>query len=154
MLTQDAVVFPLLQQESILFLQGSSRDDILREMVDHLQSQGQLVETEAFLKATLAREDLVSTGVGLGCAIPHAKLPHLKDFFVSIALIKNPGVDWKAIDRIPVRLVFLIGGPSNEPNRYLKILSAITQAIRSETFRQDLLYAKTAQEVLKLFEPI
>jgi PTS system nitrogen regulatory IIA component len=154
MLTQDAVVFPLLQQESVLFLKGQSRDEILLEMVNHLKAQGHLADQEAFLKATLAREELVSTGVGLGCAIPHAKLSFLKDFFVCIALIKNPGVDWKAIDKVPVRLVFLIGGPTNEPNRYLKILSAITQAIRSESFRQDLLYCKTAQEVLKLFEPI
>ncbi len=152
MLTQEDVLSAYLKPEQVLFLDADRQEEIIKQMVEHLVHQKLIDDQESFLKAIMAREALVSTGVGRGSAIPHAKSHQLKEFFVSIAVIKKPGVDWKSFDQVPVTVVVLIGGPANDPNRYLKILSAITMAIRSDDFRQDLAYCKTAHEVLKLFE--
>ena len=70
------------------------------------------------------REKIVSTGIGMGVAIPHAKLPSFDRFFLAVGLQKvKDGIDWDALDGAPVRLIFMIGGPANQQTDYLKILS-------------------------------
>lgn len=154
MLVEEPIIFPYLRESSVLFLDAISRDEALNEMVKELKDSQIIEQGEPFLSALFARETLVSTGIGLGCAIPHAKLPNIQDFFISIGIIKSGGVDWKSIDRAPVKLIFLIGGPTHEPNRYLKMLSALTEAIRSEDFRREMMSCHQPKEVLKLFERI
>lgn len=154
MLTQEPVVFPCLSEECVQIIDASSRDLALQQLVTPLKELRIIPDENGFLSAILMREDLVSTGIGLGCAIPHAKLPHLKEFFISIGVIKGSGIDWNSIDQVPVKLIFLIGGPTNEPNRYLKILSALTEAIRLESFRGEILGAQTPKDICKLFERI
>jgi PTS system nitrogen regulatory IIA component len=154
MLTQEPVVFPYLSEKCVQMIQATSRDDALNQLVAPLKKLEIIPDETGFLSAILMREELVSTGIGLGCAIPHAKLSHLQEFFISIGVIKGPGIDWNSIDQVPVKLIFLIGGPTNEPNRYLKILSSLTEAIRLESFRAEILGAQTAKDICKLFECI
>jgi PTS system nitrogen regulatory IIA component len=154
MLTVEPIIFPYLSEESVHFIKASSRNSALEMMVKEAPHGILVGKEEQFLAAIFSREELVSTGIGLSCAIPHAKLPEFDDFFLNIGIIQGAGIEWKSIDQVPVRLIFMIGGPINEPNRYLKILSAITEAIRSDEFRSRLLSCHSAKEVLKLFERI
>ncbi len=154
MLVEEPIIFPYLKESNVLFLNVSSRDEALNKIVGELKESQLIAQDESFLSALLARESLVSTGIGLGCAIPHAKLPYIQDFFISIGIIRNGGIDWKSIDNSPVKLIFLVGGPTLEPNRYLKMLSALTEAIRSESFRREMMSCHHPKEVLKLFESI
>lgn len=59
---------------------------------------------------------------------------------------------WDAIDGLSVRLVFLIGGPSDAPSKYLKLLSALTQSLRDEARRSQLLQVQTVEEVMSVFQ--
>ncbi len=154
MLTQEPVVFPCLKEHCIKIIDATSRDEVLKQLVISLKEENIIFDESGFLSAILMREDLVSTGIGLGCAIPHAKLPQICDFFITIGVIKGEGIDWNSIDQIPVKLIFLIGGPANEPNQYLKILSTLTEAIRLESFRGEILGAQTPKDIYKLFERI
>ena len=150
----ESAIFPCLDQGNIFFLKTDSRDSALEIMIDKIDPKFFDGDKKEFLKAILSREELVSTGVGLGCAIPHAKLHGIKDFFLAIGIIAGDGIDWKSIDRVPVKLIFMIGGPNQEANKYLKILSALTEAIRHVEFRAKLLSCQRPQEVIKLFEHI
>lgn len=152
--TLETTTFPHLDETCIHFIQVNSRNAALESIILSEKNPSFDAIAKPFLQAILAREELVSTGIGLGCAIPHAKLPEIEDFFLNIGIIQGPGVDWKSIDHIPVKLIFMIGGPANEPNRYLKILSSLTEAIRSEEFRREILTCQNAKDVLKLFERI
>ncbi len=154
MLIKEPVVFPCLNEECVQMIHASCRDEALKQLVIPLKEKNIITDEIGFLSAIFMREDLVSTGIGLGCAIPHAKLPQLSEFFISIGVIKGPGIDWNSIDQVPVKLIFLIGGPANEPNRYLKILSALTEAIRQEAFRAEILGALSSKDICKLFERI
>jgi len=71
----------------------------------------------------LEREKIVSTGIGMGVAIPHAKLTSVEDFFIAIGILSK-GVQWNALDGGPVRLIFMIGGPDDKQTAYLQILSS------------------------------
>ncbi len=146
-LALSAYLDPLL----ILFLEAESRDDALEQMVASLQKAGRLQNVSAFHKAVLNREKIVSTGVGLGVAIPHAKLEGHENFFIVIGIQRGQGLEWSALDGAPVRLIFLIGGPGNKQTEYLKILSRLTVAVKNEERRKKLLKASSVQEIFELF---
>ncbi len=142
-----------IQGAAISFLEVEDRDKAIKQLVDSLSDAGQLPEKEVFLDAILKREKIVSTGIGMGVAIPHAKLPGFDRFFLAVGLQKGEeGIEWDALDGAPVRLIFMIGGPANEQTEYLKILSRLTAAIKDEERRKNLLAAKTQEDVIALFE--
>ncbi|MCB1107332.1 MAG: PTS sugar transporter subunit IIA [Chlamydiia bacterium] len=143
----------LIEGGVISFLETKSRDKALEQLVEALADAGELADKKDFLKALLAREEIASTGIGMGVAIPHAKLPTLSRFFLAIGLQKGgEGVEWGAPDDVPIQLIFMIGGPANQQTEYLKILSHLTFAIKDEERRKSLMNAKTKEEVIKLFE--
>lgn len=141
-----------LDVDLVVFLQAESRDDALDTLVKELVESGRLNEKNRFYKAILDREKIVSTGIGMGVAIPHAKMKDLKEFFIIIGIQKNQGLEWKSLDKAPVRIIFMIGGPDDRQSEYLQILSRITQAIKEEDIRKKLLKAASSAEVIKLFE--
>jgi PTS system nitrogen regulatory IIA component len=146
-------IFSYLNEQLIFLLDAPSKEEVLQTMVSKTIEVRKLPEGEKFYQAILNREEIVSTGIGMGVAIPHAKLQSFKDFFISLGVLKK-GVDWNAFDNAPVRLVFLIGGPDDRQTEYLKILSALTVALRDEELRKLLISTTTAHEVLKLFEDL
>jgi PTS system nitrogen regulatory IIA component len=143
-------IFKYLNRDLILFLKAHTRDEALQELVTAAHEAGQLTETEVFYRALINREHVVTTGIGMGVAIPHAKLPILDDFFIVIGVLKK-GVDWKALDGTPVRLIFMIGGPDDKQTEYLQILSGLTAAIKDEQRRKKMAIATMPEEVLALF---
>jgi len=140
-----------LDSRLIAFLDVETRDDAIDTLVDLLESEEYLPNKKAFAKAIFDREDLVSTGIGMGVAIPHAKLKEIDDFFIAIGIQKKKGLDWNALDKAPVRLIFMIGGPEDKQTEYLQILSLLTSAIRDMDLRKQLLHADEPEQVFALF---
>lgn len=138
----------------ILFLDVDTRDEAIDQLVDVLDQTGHLPQKEVFRRAIFHREQLVSTGIGTGVAIPHAKLKNLTDFFIAVGIQRKKGIDWNALDKAPVRLIFMIGGPEDKQTEYLQILSLLTLAIRDIEMRKKLLSAQNAEEVLALFSEV
>jgi PTS system nitrogen regulatory IIA component len=141
-----------LDAHLVVFLESEKRDDALQELVAVLTKTEKLRNPEIFYHAILEREKIVSTGIGLGVAIPHAKLEGYEDFFIAIGIQRKKGIEWNALDGAPVRLVFMIGGPDNKQTEYLKILSHLTMAIKNEERRKKMMRAYNPQEVIELFE--
>ncbi len=140
-----------LDERLVLFLEEETRDGVIARLIERLDSRGLLLNRRDFHSAILDREKIVSTGIGIGVAIPHAKLSKCSDFFIAVGIQKSKGVDWNALDGSLVRLVFMIGGPDNKQTEYLKILSRLTQAIKDEERRKRLLKCTNVPEVLDLF---
>ncbi len=139
-----------INSENIFFLTGKNKHAILTELVEKAKDLN-AVDMLAFKKAIKEREALLSTGIGLGVAIPHAKSPHLKKFFVLTGIIETP-VDWESIDQKPVSLVFLIGAPENAQQQYLKLLSKIMVVVKNPEKREKLLEAKNISDVSVIFK--
>lgn len=136
-----------IQKDSIFFLDADSRDEALKSMVDQLHSSGKLSNPRTFLHAVMEREKIISTGIGMGVAVPHAKLSDFPDFFIAIGIQKEKGLDWGALDNAPVQIIFLIGGPENQQKEYLQILSCLTQAIKNDEIRKSLIMSTSSDEV-------
>ncbi len=148
----DVAISNYLDEHLVQFLDVENRSEALSELIALADQAGKLTNKEAFHQAILIRERIVSTGIGIGVAIPHAKLAGYEDFFIVIGIQRGRGIDWDAIDGSPVRLIFMIGGPENKQTEYLKILSHLTMAIKDEERRKKLLKATTEKEVIDLFE--
>lgn len=143
-----------LDENLVAFLETTTQEQALESLVNLLDQEGKLRDKQAFYQAILQREKIVSTGIGIGVAIPHAKLHGYEDFFIAIGIQKGEGIEWHALDGLPVRLIFMIGGPDDQQTEYLNILSMITTAIKDEARRKQLLKAKTPQEVVAIFEDL
>lgn len=140
-----------LSEKQITFLKAKSRYEAIKALVDTLQDHPLVQDLDLFHDAVLEREKMVSTAIGMGVAISHAKLPFYNDFFILVGILQQ-GVDWDAPDEMPVRIVFLVGGPDDKQTEYLQILSFLTLSVKNEQNRKAILQAKSKKELLKFFQ--
>ncbi|MFI0435532.1 MAG: PTS sugar transporter subunit IIA [Parachlamydiaceae bacterium] len=137
----------------VVYLSTTTRDETLRAMIHQIYQAGKIKEEAPFYQAIIEREKVVSTGIGMGIAIPHAKLSSYDHFFIAIGILQKP-VDWDSLDGAPVRLIFMIGGPDRKQTEYLLLLSSLTERIKDEEKRKKLLSLQQASAIIELFEAI
>lgn len=142
-----------LDRNLIVFLNVETRDEALHALVNMAYEAGKLEDKSAFFNAIIEREKIVSTGIGMGVAIPHAKLSSYDNFFIALGIIRK-GLDWNSLDSAPVRVIFMIGGPDDKQTEYLQILSSLTQSIKDEQIRKKLLTMNSASDIIELFQTI
>ena len=140
-------------ESTIVFLDATSRDEALQAMVSNLHEAKKISNPEGFYNAILEREKIVSTGIGMGVAIPHAKLQEYEDFFIAVGILQK-GVEWNALDGTPVRLIFMIGGPDDKQTEYLQILSGLTVLLKDENRRKKILTTNSKDAIIQLFNNI
>ncbi|HOJ50554.1 MAG TPA: PTS sugar transporter subunit IIA [Spirochaetota bacterium] len=137
-----------LDENNIIFIDEETKEDVLEKMIDFLKSKPFVKDFKAFKKALFEREKIVSTGIGFGIAIPHVKIKEITNFFICIGVHKK-GIDWESIDKKPVKLVFLIGGPDDHIT-YLKLLAKINLILRNPETREKLENSKTSKEIFDI----
>lgn len=137
----------LLKKESIsLNRELASKSDAIDALIELHEKAGNLKDKEAYKKEILAREAQGSTAVGNGVAIPHAKTSAVAK--PGLAAISAPaGVDYESLDGNPSNLLFMIAAPE-DGNLHLEVLSRLMTLLMDESFRNELLAAKTADEFL------
>jgi PTS system nitrogen regulatory IIA component len=144
-------IFNYLNKDLITFITATSRDAALKLMIKAAETSGKLKDTDVFFNALIERERIVSTGIGMGVAIPHAKLDGYDEFFITIGVLQK-GVEWNSLDGAPVRLIFMVGGPDDKQTEYLQILSSLTMAIKDEERRKKMLSSTTPEAIIELFK--
>jgi len=140
-----------LDPRLVAFLDVDTRDEAIKALVELIHQTGRLQDQYAFYEAIIERERIVSTGIGMGAAIPHAKLSAYDDFFIAIGVLRK-GLDWNTLDGSPVRVIFMIGGPDDKQTEYLQILSSLTQAIKDEQIRKKMLTLNSPEDMIELFK--
>jgi mannitol/fructose-specific phosphotransferase system IIA component (Ntr-type) len=137
----------------IVDLQASTKEGAIREMVGALNQAGQLAdgEVESVIRAILNREELGSTGIGMGVAVPHTRHPTLQRLVGAVALSPG-GVDFAALDGEPVNIFFLLVSPQNQPGDHLRALENISRHLKDERFVSFLRQAKTREAVVDVLE--
>jgi fructose PTS system EIIBC or EIIC component len=137
-----------------LDIDGSTRDDVIEEMINRLDDSGILSSKEKFKQAILSREKESTTGIGMNIAIPHGKSESVKTPSVVFGL-KRDGVDWNSLDGTAAKLIFMIAVPKHsEGNEHLKILQMLSRKLMDENYREELLAVQTKEEAYKLLETI
>jgi len=132
-----------------LELTSTRKEDVIREMVNLLEKAGKVTDKELYFKSVIERENLGSTGIGKGIAIPHGK----SDVITEVAIVLGRsvrGIDFDSLDDKPVNLVFLLAAPKNVGGVYLKALAQLSRLLRQQDFRESLIHARTKSEVLEI----
>ena len=139
-------------REAILAqLTAFDKEGAIREMVQALSGAKQVEadESESIVKAILKREELGSTGIGRGVAVPHTKHPSV-DRLVGTVAVSSQGVDFASLDGEVVHLFFLLISPPDRPGDHLRALENISRQLRDDTFCKFLKQAKNVEEIQTL----
>jgi len=140
-----------LDPSYVIFLKEKDKKSALNKLVDCIASSPNIEDKEALRKAVFKREKIISTGIGLGIAIPHVKIKEVKKLTICIGISKE-GINWAALDNKPVYSIFLIAGPAEQHELYLKILSKIILVLKKKERREKILKAEEPDEILELFK--
>ena len=134
-------------------LVATSKEEVIREMVQSLLDAGAIEgdEFESIAKAILKREELGSTGIGRGVAVPHTKHPSV-DRLVGTVAVSREGVEFAALDGDVVHLFFLLISPLDRPGDHLRALENISRQLRDDTFCRFLKQAKDAEDIRQLLD--
>lgn len=130
-------------------LKARSKDEALAELVNTIIRGGLKLDNQAILEILKQRENLGSTGIGDGVAIPHGKVSALNDIVVGFGRSVE-GIDYDSLDGRPVHLLFLLLAPENSAGQHLKILAKISKMLKEAGFRKKLLKAKSQSELYKI----
>ncbi len=142
-------VTDFLKNEAIAIpLQGKTKDDILKEMIEMLNKSGSIEDKDSALRAIYEREEIMSTGIGHGLAIPHGKERGVKELAAACGVIQE-GVDYNALDGQPVFLIIMLVGPEDGAAQHVKALARISRLLQHESFRQKLIASKDANDFLQ-----
>ena len=143
----------VVRDSIIVDLKATTKEEAIREMVASLNAAGQLAdgEVESVIRASLNREELGSTGIGMGVAVPHTRHPTLQRLVGTVALSQH-GVDFAALDGEPVDIFFLLVSPHNQPGDHLRALENISRHLKDERFVSFLRQSKSPQEVVEVLE--
>lgn len=140
-----------LSLNRIQFSNALTKEAVITELIRVTWEDGKVENMEGFRNALLKRESIMTTGIGYGVAIPHVKLPIMKDFFITISIHKN-GVNWDSLDSKPVHFIILIAGPTNKQEKYLRILAKLMLVLKRPESRQKLLQYNTKYDIYNIFK--
>lgn len=134
-------------------IHATDKEGVIREMVQSLLDAGGIPknEFEGIVKSIIKREELGSTGIGRGIAVPHTKHPSV-DKLVGTIAVSHTGIDFDSLDCEKVYLFFLIISPLERPGEHLRALEHITRQLKDDTFCRFLKQAKVKEDILTLIE--
>lgn len=140
----------ILSPDRIVFIEHSTKRDALVELANNLGTAPQIKFKDELVTEILKREELMSTAIGRGIAIPHVRLASVTDLVMSVGLCRNDLIDFQTIDEIPVRILIMIAAAYNQHTYYLQTLSFFSSKLKEKELREKLYAAKTPQEAYLL----
>jgi PTS system nitrogen regulatory IIA component len=143
---QNLLIQDLIQLE----LESVEREDVLMEMVGFLKKRNRIVKEKDLYEKLIQREQLGSTAIGEGVAIPHCKMKGIKDPVVMLGVSKK-GVHFHSLDGKPSHLFFLVASSPDNPSLNLQILAAIAHLVRkANSLLKKILEAKNISDILEI----
>ncbi len=140
-LTRPELIFP--------HLAGADRETVLRRLAQLAVERGLDQDPKVLFQKLWEREQLASTGIGSGVAIPHCKIKRCDKVLLAVGRLSS-GVDFDAIDDQPVKLFFLVVSPEKSPAAHLQCLAGISKWVKGEGHVNRLLALDDPQEIFQL----
>ncbi|MCR5284811.1 MAG: PTS sugar transporter subunit IIA [Treponema sp.] len=140
----------ILSPDRIIFISQTTKHDALVELADALATAPQIKNESELTQEILKREELMSTAIGCGIAVPHVRLSSVTDLVMAIGICKKPIEDFQSIDDQPVNLLFMIAAAYNKHSYYLKTISNFSVKFKNEELRKQILNSSSALEVYNL----
>ena len=140
----------ILNKKLICFTNLSKKRENLNQLI-HLIDKEDKVENAEILKETIfTREKLMSTGIGLGIAIPHVRIKGVENIIIAIGINKGGIEDYESLDGAPVKIVIMIIAGEKQHKEYLLLLAQIVKILKNDPMRNRLLETERAEDVISL----
>lgn len=130
-------------------LLAKTKTETLTELVNTVVQGGLKLDSSLAIEVLQQRENLGSTGIGDGVAIPHGKISALDELVVAFGRSKE-GIAYDSLDGKPVHIFFLLLAPENSAGQHLKVLAKISKMLKTANFRKKLLEAKSERDLYKI----
>jgi nitrogen PTS system EIIA component len=147
--TEDIDLSGMIAEERIIDLWGTSKLAVIEELVEVMSNAPAMTNREAFRRAVLDREAVMSTGIGLGVAIPHARIPEVKDFVIAVGRSEHP-ITFDSFDGGPVFIVIMIAANTSQQEEYLQVVAKLVRVLRDSKNRRKLLEAENPETVREI----
>ncbi len=134
-----------------LNLRGLTKQEIIDELIDLLDRAHLLTDKLAARDAVIDRESKLSTGLGYGVAVPHGKTSGVEKLIGAFG-IKREGIHFDAADGEFTKMFFMLVSPETNSGPHIKALAQIAKFMREERHRTQILNARSAEEMIKIFE--
>ena len=132
-----------------LELQGSSKQEIIENLLDILVKSGKVKDRAMALEALMEREAKMSTGIQQGIAIPHCKTDAVDELLACVGIVKN-GVDFEALDGVPSKIFIMTLSSLTRTGPHVQFLAEISRVLTSEGMRAKLINASSEDELVSL----
>jgi PTS system nitrogen regulatory IIA component len=132
-----------------LHLKGTTKEEIINELLDILAAANKIQDREAAYNAVMDREQKMSTGMKHGIAIPHGKSATIHDLVACIGISDQP-VDFDSLDHEPCRIFIMTLSPVEKTGPHLQFLAEISLLFKSSEKRQEILNAQSAEGILHI----
>ena len=140
----------ILSPDRIVFLNHSTKHDALVALALNLSTAPQVKNGQELTTEILKREELMSTAIGRGIAIPHVRLASVTDLVMAVGISRTDIIDFNTIDDTPVRLLFMIAAAYNQHSYYLQTLSFFSSRLKNQELRDRLLAVETPMDANNL----
>ncbi len=136
-----------LSPTRIHLTEESRKDAVLEFLIQQLGTSGEVGDYEALHSAIFMRESLMSTGIGLGVGVPHARISSVRRMVMSVAVNRTPLEDYESIDGQPVRIVFMVAGRPDQQSKYVRLLAVLSRIVKESDNRERLINAGSPEDV-------
>ena len=133
--------FSVLTPERVLILESTTKKDALQVLIDCLGTAPQITDLNDLARGIFYREELMSTGIGMGIAVPHVRLASVTGPVMCAGICRYPLADYESLDGEPIRLIFMIAAGQHQHAEHLKLLSSLSLRFKSEKLRNALMSA-------------
>lgn len=137
-------------EKLISLLKNKKKKDILIELINSICKNKELNNKKEIKEAIFHREELMSTGIGLGIAVPHARIKGVKDLIMAVGICKEGIADYETIDNVPVNIVVLIIAGEGQHKIYIQVLSLIVSKLKQSEIREKLMKVATEEEAYEI----
>ncbi len=145
------IISELISEDYILDIKSDNKKDALNELLEVISKNERITDKSTFAKEIFNREKLMSTGIGYGIAVPHARHKSVKDFVIAIGR-KIEGLEYESIDDKPVKLIFLIGASDKQDKDYIRLLSRLVLRLKNKEFVDKILTAENPSEIYNIIK--
>jgi mannitol/fructose-specific phosphotransferase system IIA component (Ntr-type) len=147
--TSEDVLSLVTAEHICLDLKGTTKKEVITELVDLVASTGGLSDRDAALQAVFEREKTMSTGMEHGVALPHGKTDAANSIQVAVG-VKKDGIDFESLDGRPSRLFILVISPKKHTGPHIQFLAAIGAVLKDEIVREEVIGAETREDAAHL----
>lgn len=141
----------LLIAERVVMLEETEKLAALTHLV-HVLAASALVRNESeLLESIRGRELIMSTGIGFGIAVPHAKISSVDDVTMAVG-ISSAGIPFESLDEKPVHIIVMIAAGANQQDKYIRTLARVMLVLKTPATRQELIAAHSPAAVLEIFK--